>query len=297
LRKQKNLLIALVICGLVIWWSQRNINAHFKWFFPPVNEMLVTENYAADISAVMMGSRRMAGNLAYIQMLQYYGTAYGGGHVHGDSFFPDIEQKVLHERYDPVPGPPPDSEEGGIDHKIQKCDQDHMSGPHQDHVHRHDHTTEGIYPRLKTLGRRIMLLDPFFNAGILEVAGALAYNQMRKEEALELLEEARQRDPYYFRYGLYIGAILYKDEGDNLKFIKNLKEAIKYPECPTILEQILGNVLRKHGRYEEAADVFIHIIETAAHEYDRRDASRKLNEMVTEHPELQQRFSFFQGSL
>lgn len=158
--------------------------------------------------------------------------------------------------------------------------------------HRHDHgdspfhdfTSEGIYARLTEFGTRIMRLDPFFRGAILEVAGALAFNQRRTHEALGLLKEAIKRDPSYFRYHLYVSAILYKEKGDELNLMLALEEASKTPDCPILLLRVLGNLFKKQGHYGKAAQMYVRIIGSARSHKDRMEGERRLQLLVKEHP-------------
>jgi tetratricopeptide (TPR) repeat protein len=151
--------------------------------------------------------------------------------------------------------------------------------------HHHDYAG-GPYPKLLEFGQRIARLDPYFNPAILDVAGALAFNQKRTAEALVLLEEAAVLDPSFYRYRLYMAAILYRDKGRDDKVAEVLAEAIQYPDCPLVLKNILANLYVKYGRFADAARVRLHIIETAPVEGDREFSRRKLAQILAKHPEI-----------
>jgi hypothetical protein len=202
--------------------------------FPPMTELEMTEYYLQDVSAIVVGARRLAGDLAYIQFLQYYGL---------DD--PELQEEMTHPGF-------------------------------------HDETG-GRYPRLFELGRRIVRIDPYFNGPILEAAGALEFNQHRTDEATDLLKDGIQHDPYFFRYHLYLAAILFKENHNDRGLMETLLEAIKYPDCPPLFQLILGNLLKKEGRFGDAARVFLYTSQTAPQEYDRKDAVRRLNELLLEH--------------
>src|SRR5881398_3042552 len=59
--------------------SAWKINAKLLWRYPDLTELVVAEHYAEDLGALLLGSRRLAADLAYIQFLQYYGTPSQGG--------------------------------------------------------------------------------------------------------------------------------------------------------------------------------------------------------------------------
>ena len=245
--------LCLLLTGGVAGVAQARLNRLFRWVYPPVTEMVVTEHYLTDLGAFFLGSHRVAADLAYIQLLQYYGSPESrGAEARGDE-----------DNHDPHDG--------------------------HDHTH-HDHADPfafggGDYPRLGELGRRLLRLDPFFHAAILEIGGALAYNLRKPDEALDYLREAIERDPGFHRYRLYVAAILFKEAGEEKKMIGVLEEAIKYPDCPALLENILGNLLKKFGRDADAARVYYHTLTTAADPSDRDTAERNLTALIRRSPE------------
>lgn len=229
--------VLLVSFGLVLATGHR-LSMGLGWHYPPVNDLVVTEHYLTDVGALLMGSHRLAADVAYIDFLQYYGEP----------------GSVEEEMSPPEPG-----------------EQRHL---------------EQKYPRLLELATRILRLDPYFSTAILEAAGALAYNHQRVDQALQLLREAIERDPNYYRYHLYVSAILYKDKGNDQATIALLLEAIKYPDCPTMFQLVLGNLLHRVGRPLDAARVYIHAYQTAHKDYEKNDALRRLNEVIKDSPEV-----------
>ncbi len=157
---------------------------------------------------------------------------------------------------------------------------------HQHHVHG-DLNGGGYYPRIPELGTRLLRLDPFFYAPIIEISGALAFNLNDVNGALTLLSEAIQREPSFYRYRIYAAAILYKNNRQDKGLIDLLNQAIQFPDCPVLLENILANLLRKYGHFREAAQVLLHIIDTAPYQHERDGAQTKLEALIREHPELQ----------
>jgi tetratricopeptide (TPR) repeat protein len=241
MRSSRPLFIWLVVSVLVVAGAQWRVEAFFERRYPPVNELIVTDQYTTDLSSLVLGSHRLAADIAYVQLLQYYG--------------------------------------------VEEPEEEHQEDEHSNKPHFHD-MASGKFPLLQQFGFRILRLDPFFNAAILEVAGALAFNQKRIDESLELLEEAIGRDPDYFRYRLYVGAIVYKNKGQDSKMIALLDEAIKYPDCPVLLQNILGNLHKKAGNFERAAQIYAHIIKTAHSDADRVSAERQLVVLIQQHPDI-----------
>lgn len=243
MKPSAKLLIALVFSVGVLVFSSRQIRRIYEWRYPAVNTLVPSEHLAGDVGALMFGARRVAADIAYIQFLQYY----------------------------------------GVSQRAQEEDKDHHeeTGHHHESMDPSQHFLGGRYTRLQEFGRRIIRLDPFFNAPILEISGALAFNHYRISEALDLLREAIDLDPSFYRYRLYAAAILYKNTDANRQLIAVLAEAIQYPDCPVMLENVLGNLYRKYGQLKQAALVFQHILETAPYEHERETARRKLAEIST----------------
>ena len=204
---------------------------HVTYKFPHADQIPVTQFYVQDLAALLVGSHRVAADLAYVQILQYYGKTQ-----HEEEF----------ERYN----------------------------------------MPGNYPLLKEYTQRFMRLDPYFNGGILEFAGALGFMEKESDQALDVLKEAIALDPSYFRYGLYIAAILYKNQGNDAELIRTLQKAVEAKDCPPLLQGVLGNLLKKNGRYEEAALVYLHTVQTATAASDRKIANERLQRLIREHPEV-----------
>ena len=179
---RRHVLAVLLVTGALAGWSSRRLAIALPWRFPPLTDLSVTDHYLTDLGAIMLGSHRLAGDLAYIQFLQYYGV-------------PEGEEE---------------EEEGKF----------------------HDFAA-GVYPRLRELATRYLRLDPYFTTPVLEAAGALAFNQKRVDESLALLREAITRNPEFFRYHLYVSAILYKQQGKDEAMVGLLEEGMKYSDCPT----------------------------------------------------------------
>jgi tetratricopeptide (TPR) repeat protein len=230
---------------LFIGVAQIKIRSAMEWTFPKLTDLVATEHYAGDLGALMLGTRRLAGDLAYIQFLQYYGV----------------------ER-----------------------DEDGRPAGEDPHGHGHHHGGRdyggGHYPRVPEFGRRIMNLDPYFNAPILEIAGALAFNIKKSADALAVLEDAIRLDPSFHRYRLYVAAILYKNNAQDEKLISMLERDIQYRDCPALLKLVLGNLLKKYNHYERAAAVYINVVKTAPAEGDRETAKNRLTELIKERPYL-----------
>lgn len=103
--RHRGLVLALVIFGVLITVADQRAQAVFSWKYPAPTELAVTNDYLTDAGALLLGGHRLAADLAYIQMLQYYGTPESGhagsehhdhdGHDHGYDFAGGAYDKLL----------------------------------------------------------------------------------------------------------------------------------------------------------------------------------------------------------
>lgn len=184
---------------------------------PPLAGFPVAASAVQDASMAMAGLRRMGGDVAYIELLQYL----SGGE--------------------------------GLTHAAH--DDEHGEGHGDSHA--------GWLPRALPLSRRTLSLSPYFHAAHLLAAGTLGFVLDRPKEAVALLLEAAQSDPTFWRYRLYAGAVAYKDNESPEKVIALLEEALKYPDCPSMLQNILANLHKKAGHPARAAQIYAFTIETS----------------------------------
>lgn len=187
-----------------------------------------------DFAGVLLGMRRLAADVAWVSVLQYYGT---------------------HE---------------------QDAKEDHDDG----HTHGHGPYDGGRYFALKKMVLRVMRLDPSMQYATLYGAGALAFNLDRPQEALELLEEGIRNSPTYWRYRLYVGAILFKQKGQFDEMINLLEDAITYPDCPTMVKSILAGIYKDRKDYARALRVWLDVLENPRTDvWYRSQAEKQIQEL------------------
>jgi tetratricopeptide (TPR) repeat protein len=185
---------------------------------PPLGTPASVDHVVQDVASALGGVRRFGGDVAYIQLLQYFGSG--------------------------------DNVEKGHD-------EEHAHGAGEDHTH------AAWLPKFFPLSMRVAALSPYFHAAYLFSAGSLGFVLDRPEEALALLSRGASADPTFWRYRIYAGAIAYRNEAEPDKAIAFLEEALKYPDCPSLLQNILANLHKKMGNYRRAADIFRFTMETS----------------------------------
>lgn len=142
---------------------------------------------------------------------------------------------------------------------------------------RHGHEWGGgEYPELGLRARRALDLDPSLRYAALVGAGALAFNLQRPDEALALLSHALSRDPGYWQYRAYAGAIAFHRKGDVESAIRLLEPALDEPDCPTLIKSMTAFLYRRTGQREKAVRLYRLIHSTSRDPGYRGQAERAL---------------------
>ncbi len=234
--------------ALVLLVAAQGLSAHFFRPAYPAFGRPVLDKYAlTDVSVVLSGLRRLGSDLAFIQLLQYYAS-----------------EMTEEEHREMV-------EEGHF----------HIGSEGQADLH--PHLRLHNYPELLTYALRAASLDPYFHYNFVFTAGALAFNLNRDDEALSLLRDGARWDPNFWQYRLYAGAIGFRKAANVDKVIALLEEAIKDPECPSMVQNILANIYKREGNYRRAAEIYILMIETSRDPDYVSTARDKLEELRVKH--------------
>lgn len=264
----KRLVIVALLLAVAVGLGYLN-GKMFAYPLPGVSVGYVPQFIVLDMSAVVTGLRRVGADIAWIQLLQYYGT---------------------HES-------PVDSEVGP-DFSINMTKYlvgipFHRSKDDGAYVDEYQPQLEGgVYKDLLKYCYRVVELDPFFSYVYIYGAGALAWNLKRPDEALKLLRtgiismERFQKDIIndhrqpYWQYNLYASAIMYRTEGDHEKMLKTLDVAAMQPGAPNLVKVILANLYEKEKQYRRSLALWHSVYETNDPQYTGK-AERKIEEFVT----------------
>lgn len=227
----KTIITVIFFIGVILI-LQINLRKNFTFNYPFFTESInlstskKTSYGLLDLSGMILGMRRMAANIAWIQLMQYYGT--------------------------------PETDESGKE--IDFHGEDYGGGK---------------YYEVLNLTQRVIRLDPYFHYAYLYSAGALAWNLNRPEEAISLLKEGIGNNPKYWRFRLYSGAIIYFQLKKFDKMVTLLEEAVKYPDCPSLVKVILANIYEKQGRYLDCLKIWSQVLESKD-EFYRLRAEKKI---------------------
>lgn len=140
----------------------------------------------------------------------------------------------------------------------------------------------GHYPEILPRALSMLQLDPAYSYPVLYAAGALAFNLGRPAEALDLLAEARRRDPDNLQYAAYVAAVGFSRHGDLPRALAAIEPTLARPDCPTMIKSMVAFMYRRLGRRADAIRVFRDILATSRDEGYRRNARVALSELSAE---------------
>lgn len=271
------LVTAGVLWGGAVVVSQVKKNAAM----PPFTSVVMPGFAVQDTAMALNGARRFGADLAFIQMMQYYGSAeYSNPTIsfprrktprtrHSDTGFSGIH--FGHRHSDSA------THEDDMEFQSGKENQDsHFEEGHEgahEHAHSHLHLgSEGTadatnqpspgFPLLVDFAIRAGTLDPRFHFAYLFASGALAFNLNRGEDAVRVLEHGIRGDPSFWRYRMYLGAISYRKNQETEKVIETLEQAIVDPDCPSMIKNILAHIYIKNGNLKRAAEIYVNLLDS-----------------------------------
>jgi hypothetical protein len=246
------------------------ISRTFKYPFPPAEISPLPRFSMFDMTAIIAGSRRLGADIAWIQLLQYYGSPE-------KPLGRDAEFRLSWDMTKYLFGMPV---------KEEVCSTPGCT--HEEHYH--PAIGGGIYHELFDHCSRVARLDPFFDHVYLYGAGALAWNLNRPREALELLDRGiRSMEHYrtnlskdihqpFWQLNLYASAIIYRQSGEFDKMIAQLEVAVRHPDCPNMVKTILANIYQKEGKFAQSLTLWIAIYDSGDPSYHAR-ATQKIGEL------------------
>ena len=216
--------------------------------FPQAGQMhSFSDSVLSDAGVLSLGIRRLAADVWFIRLIQYYGTCQ----------CPDGENQ-----------PSPEAEDGAPGHH---CHHHHDHGDHD--------AGTGKYPDIFPRSRHILDLDPYFTHAGLYSAGVLAFNLGRSDEAIELINQAKRYQPREWKYDAYLAAIGYRLAGNPEKVADMLAPVVRDPECPTMIKQLVAFLNKRLKRYRAAAEIYEDIARTARNPHYIRNSRRELAQL------------------
>lgn len=131
---------------------------------------------------------------------------------------------------------------------------------------------------LKPMTLRATRLDPSLANAYVFAAGILAWRPGvgRTEEAAEILREGIALNPGRWDLTATLAAIGYSVAGQTERVAAELEPVAQRPDCPVVIKSILASTYERLGRYREAADLWVAIVESPGGEGYRDRAEREL---------------------
>jgi len=245
----------------------------FRYPFPAVKLSPVSEHIILDLTSVLSGVRRLGADIAWVQLLQYYGSPE-------KPVDKEKEYELSLDTTRHILGLKPKEESG--------------NGHAENHYN--PQIAGGGYTGFLNYCLRIVDLDPYFSYVYLYGSGALAWNLNRGDEALVLLKrgiESMERykenitsDLHrpYWRFNLYVSAIIYRKRGESEKMISLLDTAARQPEAPNVVKVILANIYQNAKKYGAALELWKEIRQSGDPSYFAKsgDKIKELNALLTQ---------------
>jgi hypothetical protein len=268
--RSKPLLFILFIVVLLIL-SSIALTGAFVYPYGRVKPSPVPKYTVMDLTGVMAGLRRLGADIAWVQLLQYYGTQETP--LDKDTEYQVSVDMVKHLL-------------GKNDFEKELCLDNNCTNKN----HYHPNLEGGVYPELYRYCQRVIQLDPFFNFAYLYGAATLGWNLNRPDEALELLKtgianmESYRSDitkdvhQPYWQLHLYLGALSYAKTGEFDKMRGLLETAAVQPECPNMVKVLLANIYQKEAKFMPSLKLWLEVYDSGDLSYRQR-SSEKINEL------------------
>ncbi|MCB4792348.1 MAG: hypothetical protein LHV68_10770 [Elusimicrobia bacterium] len=252
----------------------------FSYPFPQARISPIEQFVVLDLTGVIGGFRRLAADIAWIQLLVYYGEPK----VKVDE---ETKYKLSWDYLKYLLGLK--SEAGEEHHGNLKAAAGKVHSEGEEEAQEFNETKKLVvidkvntFPELYSYCRRVIFLDPFFDYAYLYGAGALAWNQERPNEAVDLLNYGIDRMELYskditrdshqpfWQFHLYLGAIIYRNEGNFQKMTESLEVAVTQKNCPNMVRAILASIYSKDKKYAKALKLWLDIYDTNDQTYQKR---------------------------
>ncbi len=98
----------------------------------------------------------------------------------------------------------------------------------------------------------ITAMDPHFVYAYINGGAVLVWNLNRIPEGVALMEEGLRENPSANRLALLLAALAFQKTHELKKLIPILEDIVRWPDHPPILERMLGFILEKEHKWQEA---------------------------------------------
>ncbi len=228
---------ALLLGGI----SLRGLHHAYALPWPPLSTFSAGPEALQDMSLVVGGFRRLAADMAWVQMLQYMGTSWARTQAdeHG-------HEGHHHDLYDIT-----EKQEGAYGRLKELALRIGWLDPYFKEAY-------------------------LYAAGILAWSPMVD----RPEEAVYVLQEGQRASPDYWPFKTYMAAILYKKQARASEMTHLLEDSIRQPGCPTMVKSILANYYKSQKRYADALRVWQRVLENPSDAVYHDTARRQMDQLI-----------------
>ena len=127
----------------------------------------------------------------------------------------------------------------------------------------HANSADEVYQEFYERAMHIARLDPSFRSANTLSAAIMAFNMAQYENAEKLLNYVLKYQPKQRFYTQMMLSIAQKKKGDPDAVLESILPIIKDPECPALIKNVTALLYRRAGRWQEAAALYIDIIQNS----------------------------------
>lgn len=128
----------------------------------------------------------------------------------------------------------------------------------------HANSANEVYAEFYERAMHIARLDPSFRSANILSAAIMAFNMKDQEENAEgLLKYAIRYQPRQRFYTQMLLSIAQKKKGNPNAVLESIMPVIREKDCPAMIKNLTALLYRRAGRWQEAAALYIDIIENS----------------------------------
>lgn len=127
----------------------------------------------------------------------------------------------------------------------------------------HANSADEVYREFYERAMHIARLDPSFRSANLLSAAIMAFNMKQYDNAEELLKYVLRYHPAQRFYTQMMLSIAQQKKGNPDAVLESIMPIIKAHDCPAMIKNVTALLYRRAGRWQEAAEIYIDIIQNS----------------------------------
>lgn len=229
----------IVLFSLAIIANIFVVSRAFTYPFPPVKISPIKQYIMTDASGVAFGMRRLVSDIAWIELLQYYGKEDGLVHEHYHGHDNDDGDRYIN--------------------LLTYCRRIVELDPFFYYVYLYGAGSLAWNEKRPDEATELLKLG------------------INKLERIKSDITNDVHEPYW-QLNLYLSAIIYKKMGDLTNMTSLLEQAVHQPHCPNMVKTILANIYQKEGKLAASLKLWLDIYESSDPTY-LDQAEKKIEEL------------------